>query len=501
MEALEKKSGIVYLKSKFFLIRVVTYFSFLLLPIFLQKTVNMSMGYKLILMISYIFFMIGQWFLLGKEIDHRLKIYFKVNSTIDRLVYRVFMGMFFTILYFNILAFIFPSKWIYNIFWVTWVVLGLYYSWPTRGKIIQESASSNIKEFNYLDSFERTLMLLTAVMFFISIPQLPNINDFENLKLFFDPLSRVTNVFWNFVLVNYYPFKNYPSLFKVAVSLHFYIVGIGLFLLSLYAFLRYFTSRRLSLLGVFALVSSWSVSKILSANFGDAIVTTYSVLWIWSFIWVTKSSSYRTGLFLGLVGFYGTLLNPHYYFFVLASFPLIYYFLHKIKNRWYIRQTFKYMLLGLALGTLVFLFEDKSYSTISIDQNYVKLISHYLSRKAFFLLSLVGILLISMVIISPKWLLEKNFNIDRFRLKQFGILLGLIVLFSLIGDSFLIYSFGLLWVFAFLSVIPIEYLFQVITRLRSRRNMIYLLYIIACLLDSHFEGRVKILYRIIESSI
>lgn len=461
----------------------------------------MSMGFKLMLMVGYIFFMIGQWFLLGKEIDHRLKIYFKVNSTIDRLVYRVFMGMFFTMLYFNILAFIFPSKWIYNIFWMTWVVLGLYYSWPTRGKIIQESASSNVKEFFYLDSFERTLMGLTMLMFFVSIPELPNINEFSNLKLFFDPLGRITEFFWNFVLVNYYPFKNYPSLFKVAVSLHFYVVGIGLFLLTFYAFMRYFTSRRLSLLGVFALVSSWSLSKILSANFGDAIETTYSILWIWSFIWMTKSSSYRTGLFMGLVSFFGVVLNPHYYFFSIVSFPLAFYFLHKEKNRWYIRQTFKYMMLGLFLGSILFLISDKGFTTISLDQNYIKLVSHYLGRKAFFLLSFIGIVLLGLVAISPKWMLEKNFNIDKFRLKQFGILLGLIILFSLFSDSFLLYSFGLLWVLSFLSVIPIEYLFQVITRLRSRRNMIYLLYIVACLLDSHLEGRVKILYRIIKSNI
>lgn len=458
------------------------------------------MGLKLLLMILYIAFMFGQWFLLGKEIDHRLKIYYKVNSTIDRLVYRLILGMFFTLIYFNILYYIFPSKWIYNIFWVTWAVLGLYYSWPTRGKIIQESASSNIKEFFYLDSFERILMALTTTMFLISIPELPSINEFNGLKLFFDPLGRLSTFFWNFILVNYYPFKNYPELFKIAVSLHFYVVGIGLFLLVLYAFLRYFTSRRLSLLGVFALISSWSISKILSANFGDAVITTYSLFWIWSFVWVTKSSSYRTGLFLGLMGFFGVLLNPHYLYFLIISFPLLYFFLKDEKNRWYIRQSFKYMLLGLVLGLIVFLVEDKSFSTISVDQNYIKVVSHYISRKAFFILSILGLVLIAMVFSLPNFMLEKNFNIDRFRLKQSTILLALVFLFGFIGDSFLIYSFGLLWVFSFLSVIPIEFLFQVITRLRSRRNMIYLIYIIACLLDSHFEGRVKIIYRMIDSS-
>jgi len=38
----------------------------------------------------------------------------------------------------------------------------------------------------------------------------------------------------------------------------------------------------------------------------------------------------------------------------------------------------------------------------------------------------------------------------------------------------------------------LEVLFQKIHRMRSQRNMIYLIYIIICLLDSHIEGRIKI---------
>ena len=61
-------------------------------------------------MLLYITFIVCQWFLLGKEIDYRLKIYFRVNSSMDRVAYRLLLGMCFFILYFNVISF-FPPKW------------------------------------------------------------------------------------------------------------------------------------------------------------------------------------------------------------------------------------------------------------------------------------------------------------------------------------------------------------------------------------------------------
>ncbi len=50
-----------------------------------------------------------------------------------------------------------------------------------------------------------------------------------------------------------------------------------------------------------------------------------------------------------------------------------------------------------------------------------------------------------------------------------------------------------MWVLTVFSLIPLEWIFQSISRLRSKRNAIYALYILVCLLDSHFEGRVRII--------
>jgi hypothetical protein len=74
---LAKDSNTIWEKSKFFLNRVVIYFSFLLLPVWIQKMVEINIFIQWLLMLSYLMFMAGQWYLLGKEIDHRLKIYFR----------------------------------------------------------------------------------------------------------------------------------------------------------------------------------------------------------------------------------------------------------------------------------------------------------------------------------------------------------------------------------------------------------------------------------------
>ena len=183
LKTLENSSGILYLKSKFFLYRALTYFSFLLLPIWMQKTLELSTIVQVGVMILYCLFIMSQWFLLGKEIDHRLKIYFRVNSSIERVVYRVFMGMFFMSIYFNIVSLL-PPKWIYNVFWVTWSLLGLFYSWPTRGKIIQESVTSNFNEYRYLDRFEKTILFLVAVLVLVSIPQFPVLDNTLPTEMF-----------------------------------------------------------------------------------------------------------------------------------------------------------------------------------------------------------------------------------------------------------------------------------------------------------------------------
>ncbi len=491
-------SGIFYLKSKFFLYRILTYFSFLLLPVFIQKSLSLNPVTHIFMMILYITFMAGQWFLLGKEIDHRLKIYFRVNSSFDRVVYRLILGMSFFVLVFNILSYL-PHKWTYNSFWIIWVILGLFYSWPTRGKIIQETVSTNFSEFRYLDSFEKTLLALILLLFFFSIPETPKLLNIDALKLYFDPHDKMSAILWNFIEVNYYPFKRYPHLFKLALNLHFFIVMVGIYLSSFYAFNRYFFSRRLSLLGVFALISSWAFSKILSQDVSHSIQTTYSLIWIWSLIWVSKSETYRSGLLFGLSSFLGVLINVGNIFLIPIQILVALFVFLPDKTHWYKRQLLKYSSFGIGLSILVFIlnigtFEKFDTLSLGVWSDFLTI----LHRKAFNSLFYIGILMMIFNLIHPKHSIFKGIQFDFIKTRQVIFIFSLLLFTSLFLDSFHLKSFSAMWIIVFVSLVPIEVIFQNISRLRSRRNMIYLVYILICLLDSHFEGRVKIFLRFLD---
>ena len=258
---------------------MVSYFSFLLIPVWLQKTLSFNLGTQALLMFLYIIFMASQWYLLGKEIDHRLKIYFRVNSSMDRLIYRCLLGNITFLILFNLMTLI-PSPLTKHFFWGTWVILGLFYSWPTRGKIIEETVSSHFSEFNFLDSFERTILAMSFILFVVSIPELPKFENLETLKLYFDPQEKIHSMFWNYLNLTYFPFFKFPKIFNLAWCLHFYVFGLGMYLMTFYAILRYFLSRRLCILGLFALVSSYSFPKILAADFASSITTSFTVLWV-----------------------------------------------------------------------------------------------------------------------------------------------------------------------------------------------------------------------------
>ncbi|MAE57353.1 MAG: hypothetical protein CME69_00650 [Halobacteriovorax sp.] len=500
METLTNKSGILVLKSKFFIYRALTYFSFLLLPIWMGKALTLSLPLQILVMVLYCTFIMSQWFLLGKEIDHRLKIYFRVNSSIDRVVYRVFMGMFFMTIFFNLL-YLLPHKWIYNSFWATWVSLGLFYSWPTRGKIIQESVTSNFNEYRYLDRFEKTVLFLVIVLFIVSIPEFPKLDSFNSLKLYFDPNERVAGAFWNFITVNYYPFMKYPKLLKIAWCVHFYFLTMVIFLAAFYATARYFVSRRLAILAGFALVSTWSFTKVMAYNYGTTLITTYSVLWVWTTLWCTKSSTYRSGLFVGLVGAWGVIIDKTNLIIFIIQLALIFTYFFRDKTNWYKKQFFRYCSFGIFISFLSFVLST-SHSDFSpnLNLNFLSTGWGFIERKAFFVMSFFGILLLSLKTLYQK---ANRFDLGTFeqeKLNQFVISIASLFFLSTLVESRFVEDFSMIWILVMMSVLPIEVIFQKIRGLRSRRNMIYMIYIIICLLDSHFEGRLKIIYRMVQGN-
>ncbi|MFZ4713006.1 MAG: hypothetical protein ACOYL6_04825 [Bacteriovoracaceae bacterium] len=444
-------------------------------------------------MILFIIFMASQWYLLGKEIDHRLKIYFRVNSSMDRLIYRCLLGNITLLILFNLMSLI-PPHLTKHFFWGTWVILGLFYSWPTRGKIIEETVSSHFSEFNFLDSFERTILGMSLLLFLVSIPELPSFENLETLKLYFDPQEKIHTMFWNYLNFTYFPFLKFPKIFNLAWCLHFYVFGLGIYLMTFYAILRYFLSRRLCILGLFALLSSYSFSKILASDFSSSITTSFTVLWVWAILWTSKSSTYRIGLFIGLLSFWGMIINPNFIFLLPIQFLIILIISLEGKTYWFKRQFIKYTLLGAALCSLlaVYSWDDWPKLSPATFHSIFQEIVNLLSRKAFFNLSTIGLLAVLYYFIFEKKKQFLQVRLDHEKMKEISISFLILLLMGIFIESSLFRAFGLLWITCFLSLIPLEFIFQSISRLRSKRNMIYAIYILICLLDSHFEVRLKI---------
>jgi hypothetical protein len=435
----------------------------------------------------------GQWYLLGKEVDHRLIIYYKANSSIERVLYRLILGNILTILLFNIFSIFTPNIYEY-LFWGFFFVVALFYSWPTRGKIIEESISGQFGEYRFLDSFERTVLLLSTAMVLFSIPEIPLFENSEGLKLYLDSEEKIHFYLWNFLSVNYVPFASYPKLFNLAWNFHFYIWGVGFFLTAFYALLRYFFSRRLSIMGVFAIVSTWTFSLLLNENILYAINSSYVVIWIWSTIWSIKSSTYRTGLFTGLVLAYGVMINYNYIWLMPLTLIFSYFYLLKDKTNWYKKQWVKYNSFGIILSVLLYIVHN-SYSVILFDiriEGLLKTFEQYIERKAFFSLFTVGVLMSCALFFKP---LNKKLSSINFDLRSYKNILSLFFINLLVGlivEPSLYFGFNSIWFIAFLCLIPLEWIFQSISRQRSKRNIIFVIYILVCLLDSHFEERVKL---------
>jgi hypothetical protein len=493
VETLVKNSDFLWQKSKFFLNRVVTYFPFLLIPYWAEEIQKLNLISQVFLIIFYLLFMVSQWYLLGKELDHRLKIYYRTNSSLDRIVYRLLLGLSLSILLLNIIA-LFPDSIRTYLFWGYFTIIGIFYSWPTRGKIIEESVATQFEEYKYLDSFEKNVLYLSIVLVICSIPEIPIFQNIEALKLFFDPKERVNSQLWEFMNILYLPFNGVTKLYNLSWCVHFYFFGITFYLLTLYSILRFFISRRLSILGAFAFISSWSVFTILEKDFFASISSLFPIIWIWSNLWVTKSSTYRSGFLIGMINYLGVVLNTNYILLLPIQLILQYFIFNQDKTLWYRKQILKYSILGCVLTIFTFLFISKTDVRILLNTDYELLLNlkQIIQKKGFYFLSLIGVIFLIGVLFKQQFKLFSFFQIDRNRFNELIISIIIIFILGIFFDSTFIRDFTLFFPLVLFSLIPLEWIFQSITRLRSKRNLIFVLYILVCLLDSHLDSRMRI---------
>jgi hypothetical protein len=338
-------------------------------------------------------------------------------------------------------------------------------------------------------------------MFFASMPSFPFLSNLETFKLLVDPEEKMNVQLWNYLQMNFFPFQRFPHLVNLGWSMHLYFVSFGLYLIAFYGILRFFISRRLSILGLFALVSTWSFSLFLKKDIYSCATTTFAILWVWSILWCIKSSTYRSGLMYGLLCYTGVVLNYNHIFLFPIGLALLYYSFLKESTEWYRQQFVKYTSLGMLLivATLITHIDLRFFESAMTWSQFTGYLSSLLRRKAFYSLSFIGIVTLFIMIMRPKLKLMSSLTIDTLRLKELSFLAVCLVALSLVVEKDLTQSFGMLWFVVFLCILPLEWIFQTISRLRSRRNFIYALYVIVCLLDSHFEGRVRMVYNFYKS--
>lgn len=149
--------------------------------------------------------------------------------------------------------------------------------------------------------------------------------------------------------MNFFPFRRFPHLMNLGWNMHFYFVSFSIYLLAFYGILRFFISRRLSILGLFALVSTWSFALFLKKDIYACASTTFAVLWVWSILWCVKSATYRSGLMYGLLCYYGVTLNYNHFFLFPVGLALLYFYFLRENTEWYRNQFVKYTSLGLFL--------------------------------------------------------------------------------------------------------------------------------------------------------
>lgn len=203
----------------------------------------------------------------------------------------------------------------------------------------------------------------------------------------------------------------------------------------------------------------------------------------------------------GLLCYYGVTLNYNHFFLFPVGLALLYFYFLRDNTEWYRNQFVKYTALGmfLVLLTLITHIDLRFFEHAMSFHQLNSYISVVLKRKAFYALSFIGLFAFILMLIKPKIKILSTLTIDFPRLRELAILVGIVFVMGLMIDRDLVKSFGMLWFVVFLSILPLEWIFQSISRLRSRRNFIYMIYVLVCLLDSHFEGRVRMMYNFYQS--
>jgi hypothetical protein len=290
-------------------------------------------------------------------------------------------------------------------------------------------------------------------MFVFSIPSVPQFETVEAYKLYFDPYEQIHKMYWGFVEMNYFPFRKIIKLNMLSHHVHFFVYGMGLFLTSFYSLLRYFFSRRISILGVFSIISSWSVGTYLNQSPILAFVSTFPIFWCWGILWVTKSSTYRSGLFLGVLCALGAMINQSLILVTPFIIGLVLFYEAKSKTKWYRRQLLKYASGGVLLALIFALTGNTDILQIrpSWMNMWINNLLTLIDQKAFYTLCFIGVIFLVLRLNQNIKQRMSELKIEDVKILQIFSIYLIITLYGFLFEPMFIVGFSSIWVLAFLG--------------------------------------------------
>ena len=471
---------------------MIPYILFLLVGQFSPNMIALGGGLSILVSVFVGYFIGFNFYLVGLYLDHAFKIYYHLNSSLDRVVYRLLFGgatISLLVLFFKMTG---GERYItlasYSV-----VAFNLLLSvYPTTAKIIYSSTSKNFSELKHLDKLERFILSMFATYFMFSTPNLiflskETISSFLTFDIFHQNYIFSTSIF---------------SALDVATNSlgYFYFLFGGLYYLIIYSFFRFFFSRRVSLIGILALVTNWNLTKMVYGDFTTYATAMYLLSFLWAHIWVGNSKSYRTNLFFGLILCLGS-HHPYQISGALLILGLLSTFVTTgVVTPWARLQSLKYMSLGviIALGLITndffgggdFVFQKSAIFNFNL-----------FFKKAFNILSLMGVIIfLTFYLAMIREKLKKPLSFLNSANYLFFSLcfIVLVILLSGYGQHFSLSGF--IYFAIILFCLPtLELVLNSFGIFHPRRNLIFFLYILFVILDSHLESRVKTFIDIIIS--
>jgi hypothetical protein len=400
------------------------------------------------------------------------------------MIYRLIFGASTVAILFTFVSFFGGSNYVKYISCFIILINFIFSIYPTSAKLIFSSISSNMGEIQHLDKLEKMLLSIFLIYFIASTPNLSFLNSsgyesFLTQDLFHQNYEFVSSIF------------NGVS-DRINILGYFYFFFGSVYYLLIYSFFRFFFSRRVSLIGILAIITNWNLMKMIYGDFTTYATSIYLVSFLWSFIWVSASKSYRTNLFFGMI----LALSTHHPFQISLSFLLIGTFSALLANgtrTWWSRmQSLKYMSFGLVVTLFLGCLDLFVGDTFNFQQKWI-LSFNLFFKKAFNILGFVGIFVFLIFYFSEKFNFAKKRHsfLKSPNQLMFSLIFGFVILgLSRFGQNFDISAY-LYFVIVLFCLPALELVLNSFGIFHPRRNLIFFLYIMFAILDSHFESRVK----------